>query len=210
MPGEDAIREQVRRLLAAADGFGLDGLEPHDYQKHASVVLDMIRPLVFALGQYQALELGTPEGRISAKCDDSSHPVWLRDLDDMRGCPWCRVAELEAQAEKTAAFCAQRAEYVTSILNCHPDNAHDYYRWQGHAEARRQLSQSLGLPVGWPAEDKQATTPTPAEDPHDGPLHHSYALGRDLPEVTPDEQARRDESVAKLRALLARQSGGAS
>ncbi|WP_318196871.1 hypothetical protein [Streptomyces sp. MCL20-2] len=25
----------------------------------------------------------------------------------------------------------------------------------------------------------------PAEDPHDSPLHHSYALGRDLPEVTP-------------------------
>jgi hypothetical protein len=23
-----------------------------------------------------------------------------------------------------------------------------------------------------------------AEDPHDSPLHHSYALGRDLPEVT--------------------------
>lgn len=94
-PGEDAIREQVRRLLATADGFGLDGLEPRDYQKHASAVLDMIRPLVFALGQYQALELGTPEGRISAKCDDSSHPMWLRDLDDMRGCPWCRVAEAD-------------------------------------------------------------------------------------------------------------------
>lgn len=29
-----------------------------------------------------------------------------------------------------------------------------------------------------------------AEDPHDGPLHHSYALGRDLPEVTPKVAAR--------------------
>lgn len=27
--------------------------------------------------------------------------------------------------------------------------------------------------------------PAPVEDPHDSPLHHSYALGRDLPEVTP-------------------------
>ncbi|WP_432111406.1 hypothetical protein [Streptomyces sp. YPW6] len=160
------------------------------------------------LAAYRALELGTPEGRISAKCDDSTHPVWLRDLDDMRGCPWCRVAELEAQAEKVSAFCAQRAEYITNLRNCHPDNGHDYDRWQGHAAARRQLSQSLGLPVGWPAEDKQSAPPAPVEDPHDSPLHHTYALGRDLPEVTPDPS--RDESVAKLRALLGRQTGGAS
>ncbi|MFY0511839.1 hypothetical protein ACOMD4_15855 [Streptomyces anulatus] len=103
------------------------------------------------------------------------------DVDALRA----RVAELEAQAEKVTAFCAQRAECVTSILNCHPDNAHDYYRWQGHAESRRQLSQSLGLPVAWPAEDKQSTPPAPAEDPHDSPLHQSYALGHDLPEEDP-------------------------
>ncbi|POG47135.1 hypothetical protein BV881_12415 [Streptomyces sp. ZL-24] len=29
----------------------------------------------------------------------------------------------------------------------------------------------------------------PVEDPHDSPLHHSYALGRDLPEVTPEPLA---------------------
>ncbi|MFF2227690.1 hypothetical protein ACFVV7_30740 [Streptomyces globisporus] len=28
------------------------------------------------------------------------------------------------------------------------------------------------------------TPPAPVEDPHDSPLHHSYALGRDLPEVS--------------------------
>lgn len=50
--------------------------------------------------------------------------------------------------------------------------------------------------------------PAPIEDPHDSPLHHTYALGRDLPEVTPDPS--RDESVSKLRALLSRQSGGDS
>ncbi|MFF5773892.1 hypothetical protein ACFY8V_32655 [Streptomyces californicus] len=106
----------------------------------------------------------------------------LAEVDRLRA----RVAELETQGEKVAAHCAQRAEYITSILNCHPDNAHDYYRWQGHAESRRQLSQALGLPVGWPAEDKQSTPPVLAEDPHDSPLHHTYTLGRDLPEVKPD------------------------
>lgn len=63
-----------------------------------------------------------------------------------------RVAELEQQAAVVAKFVAARAEYITSIRNCHPDNAHDYHRWQGHAESRRQLAQTLGLPVAWPAE----------------------------------------------------------
>lgn len=54
------------------------------------------RELRTRLEAFEALELGTPEGRVSAKCEDASHPVWLRDLDDVRGCPWCRVAELEA------------------------------------------------------------------------------------------------------------------
>lgn len=89
----------------------------------------------------------------------SAVPELLAEVDRLR----TRVAELEAQAEKVAAFCAQRADYVTAIQNCHPDNARDYYRWQGHAESRRQLSQSLGLPVGWPTEDKQSTPPAPAE-----------------------------------------------
>lgn len=76
------------------------------------------------------------------------------------------VAEIErlrAELDKVAAFCAQRAEYVTSILNCHPDNAHDYYRWQGHAESRRQLSERLGLPVVWPAETEPRTAPSQRE-----------------------------------------------
>lgn len=54
-------------------------------------------------------------------------------------------------------FVAARAEYVTAIRNCHPDNGHDYDRWQGHAAARRQLAEQLGLPVTWPAENEAVT-----------------------------------------------------
>jgi hypothetical protein len=61
-----------------------------------------------------------------------------------------RIAELEQQAAVVAEFVAARAEYITSIRNCHPDNGHDYDRWQGHAESRRQLAETLGLPVAWP------------------------------------------------------------
>lgn len=94
-------------------------------------------------------------------CAQSEHAghCWLispprAEVDEMRK----RIAELTAQAERVAAFCAQRAEYITSILNCHPNNAHDYNRWQGHAEARRQLAQALGLPVAWAAENATEVT----------------------------------------------------
>ena len=47
------------------------------------------------LAAYHALELGDPDGRVSASCGNPEHPTWLRAPDDTRGCPWCRVAELE-------------------------------------------------------------------------------------------------------------------
>ncbi len=59
----------------------------------------------------------------------------------------------EQQDTVVAEFVAARAEYITAIRNCHPDNGHDYDRWQGHAAARRQLAESRGLPVAWPAEE---------------------------------------------------------
>ncbi|MCX5176772.1 hypothetical protein [Streptomyces virginiae] len=63
------------------------------------------------------------------------------------------VIALREQLVKVTAFCAQRAEYVAELHRCTRDDA-DYYRWSGHAEARRQLSQQLGLPVGWPIAGK--------------------------------------------------------
>lgn len=47
------------------------------------------------LAAYRALELGDPDGRVSASCGNPEHPTWLRKSDDIRGCPWCRIAELE-------------------------------------------------------------------------------------------------------------------
>ncbi|MFD6180117.1 hypothetical protein [Streptomyces goshikiensis] len=71
------------------------------------------------------------------------------------------VVALREQLSKVTAFCAQRAEYVTNLRDCGPNADHDYYRWSGHAAARRQLSQLLGLPVGWPADDE---APNPRRD----------------------------------------------
>jgi hypothetical protein len=45
-------------------------------------------------------------------------------------------------------FINERKNYITAIENCAPENAADYWRWQGHAEARRQLSERLsGRPI---------------------------------------------------------------
>ena len=103
-----------------------------------------------------------------------------------------RVAELEAERHSTnealddagralrekeqreaivAEFVAARAEYITAIRNCHPDNGHDYDRWQGHAAARRQLSELLGLPVAWPegpTPDESVAKPSALLAPSEG------------------------------------------
>lgn len=47
------------------------------------------------LAGYRALDLGGPDGRVSASCDNPEHPTWLRAPNDNRGCPWCRIVELE-------------------------------------------------------------------------------------------------------------------
>ena len=125
------------------------------------------------------------------------------------------VQALSEKAKREAAvaeFVAARAEYITALRNCHGDNTSDYDRWQGHAAARRQLAELLGLPVAWPVEDASVTvsralTPVAAlredvspqveklrtllagqrsavEDPHDSPLYHDYkGPGRDFPEL---------------------------
>jgi hypothetical protein len=42
------------------------------------------------------------------------------------------------------AFIAEREQYITALKTCAPDNNTDYWRWQGNAEARRQLAERLG------------------------------------------------------------------
>jgi len=38
-------------------------------------------------------------------------------------------------------FVTARDEYIVAIKNCPPGNSDDYWRWQGHAEARRQFGE---------------------------------------------------------------------
>lgn len=69
-------------------------------------------------------------------------PLYARDLQ--------ALASLATRDATVREFCAERAEYVRVLRQC-TDATDDYHRWQGHAEARRQLSERLGLPTAWPA-----------------------------------------------------------
>lgn len=49
-------------------------------------------------------------------------------------------------AQVVRDFIAKRGEYITACRNSGGDDA-DYYRWLGHAGARRQLAEALGWDV---------------------------------------------------------------
>jgi len=56
-------------------------------------------------------------------------------------------------------FINQRPEYITALQNTRgTDDQTDYHRWQGGAEARRQLARALGWTV--PHNPGETTRPT--------------------------------------------------
>lgn len=97
---------------------------------------------------------------VNAKYDETSLG---RDVKRLRGLYEEACAGRDKLAEQVVAltarmgivekFVAERAQIISSARQTHSDS--DYDRWNGHAEARRILAQQLGLPVTWPAGDKQ-------------------------------------------------------
>jgi len=69
------------------------------------------------LAAYRALELGDLDGRVSASCGNPDHPTWLRAADDERGCPWCRVAELEHKCIGAEPTVAQEMAYLSRCFH---------------------------------------------------------------------------------------------
>lgn len=60
------------------------------------------------------------------------------------------------------AFINQRPEYITALKNTRgTDDQTDYHRWQGGAEARRQLAEALG----WTVPHNPGETTHPAVKP---------------------------------------------
>lgn len=114
---------------------------------------DYVRKIEAQRARYRLAWESARRGRAEARAEVKALEETVAAADAERD----RLAERMAIAEE---FVAARAEYITSINNCHPDNYADYHRWQGHAEGRRQLAQELGLPVAWPPEyERDATEP---------------------------------------------------
>lgn len=58
-----------------------------------------------------------------------------------------RITQAKAEAMAPVIdFINQRPEYITALKHS-SDAGSDYFRWSGHAEARRQLANRLDLPV---------------------------------------------------------------
>lgn len=71
---------------------------------------DTVTILTNRLTAFEALELGDIDGRVSAACPDPAHPTWIRAQEDTRGCPWCRIAELEDERHTTNEWVDDAAE----------------------------------------------------------------------------------------------------
>lgn len=73
------------------------------------------------------------------------------------------TVEVEVLREALATVFAhidQRPEYITALRNS-TDTNDDYWRWSGHAAARRQLAEALGMTV--PHEHGETTQPKAGE-----------------------------------------------
>ncbi|WP_282686285.1 MULTISPECIES: hypothetical protein [unclassified Streptomyces] len=102
--------------------------------------------------------------------------------------PWERaVAGLNALVDADVIFHVEPDGHISAPFS------DEHIEWD--LKARRWVltrDDDYGVHPNHPAPCRVPESPDctcPVEDPHDSPLHHSYALGRDLPEVTPEPPA---------------------
>ncbi|MFH9610478.1 hypothetical protein [Streptomyces sp. NPDC017448] len=116
------------------------------------------------------------------------HPTW-EDLYCMNLSSWMgeRIAPvlkrlLDTETEnvrlRTQVAELEAATYVAPSPSCTTCYGADAVRFVANGGA---LAPCRACAPAGPAEGSQSAPPAPAEDPHDSPLHHTYALGRDLP-----------------------------
>ncbi|WP_327246588.1 hypothetical protein [Streptomyces sp. NBC_01320] len=101
------------------------------------------------------------------------------------------AAGLLQSAAELAELRARVTELETAVA--HALAPHVKFADSSHCEADSEPwpcpTVSTLAPAGWPLSDGPAPgrqferLGSPVEDPHDSPLHHTYAVPRDLPEV---------------------------
>lgn len=92
-PAKTALRDQLRRALAEADGFNYEGLEPHDYQRHVDAVL-----AVLPAPADRAAILHGFLWRLEQSAGDAAAEKFLDDNEELRHLADEERAEREAQA----------------------------------------------------------------------------------------------------------------
>ena len=120
-------------------------------------------------------ELEAYEQLSPQQCPKGLHADWLIDSEYAHACPWCRIDELSTAHSN--------AIKLINGLECDLSAARARV-----AELEAQLPavqepENPFRPCGCPKRfDRHAWgCPTVPEDPHNGPNHHDYTLGRDLP-----------------------------
>ncbi|MFG6300178.1 hypothetical protein [Streptomyces rochei] len=109
----DAWRDQRNAVFATNERLLVQVDESAQARLHAeNEARAALREARDELTALRALELGDPDDRVSATCADPGHPTWLRAQDDTRGCPWCRIAELEAERHTTNEALSDAAEQL--------------------------------------------------------------------------------------------------
>lgn len=93
--------------------------------------------------------------------DDPRIPAWSdvpessRTKAHYRRMAMAAVGAVQAPplTDVVRAFIAEREQVITALENCSPDNMADYWRWQGHAEARRVLAEAVAAASPQPATE---------------------------------------------------------
>ncbi|MFJ6729393.1 hypothetical protein ACIQPQ_31275 [Streptomyces sp. NPDC091281] len=111
-------RARVHAMLSDPDGLVTRELDAR--------LDELLAAATAELESFRALELGDPDGRVSAACGDPSHPTWLRAKGDGRGCPWCRIAELEKLTPASIQTCTECGAGYTLGEAC---SVCEYRKW---------------------------------------------------------------------------------
>lgn len=144
----EAIEAVAGHFYTMRSGIAWSQIDPKssvalNYRRWAAEGLEAAQPFMRPQSSRKAEDVG--RNIVNQLADLWGVPVDIRQATNDR-C-WAFAAELVASASANrdaviAGFIAQREEYVRVLRQC-VDADSDYHRWQGHAEARRQLSEKL-------------------------------------------------------------------
>jgi hypothetical protein len=125
-------------LAAVRAEAAAEAVAQRDLARSAAVVLEQdCARLQAELAPYQALNLGDLTGRTSGACANDTHPMWVRQITDARGCGWCRAVEVTTERDE---FC-NRVDTLTAVAK--GNKAHVASMYEDLQEMLRERNEAL-------------------------------------------------------------------